>query len=1121
MPMSFLQTRSRSYLGWLLAALISILLFNSWFLYLNFQKVSEQQNWLSHSMEVLSEVDQMMSAAKDAETGTRGFLLTGVEAHLDPYRSGTTEAYQHLNRAKFLTQDNNEQQGNLMAIERTLKQRFEILDSVIARYRAGKFVIESSRAGQLGEGKVVMDNLRTLVANMNRIERDLMSERATRTERSRYYFLIALFVTAGLGIVIVSASTYQTGRNQIRASLEAAAKAKEAWETDLVAGAAQIVTGEMAPETAGAEVLRYLVDRLGVVAGRLSIWDQGKLRDLATIGTDAGPRGDSKLPNEAFHRGTPWTVTDVPAEYWRIGSSLGSAKPSTLVFLPMSFQGNRFGLIEMASFGSFENEHEHVLPRLSETIGIGINAAISRGHLQAFLEKTQQQSEELQAQQEELRASNEELEQQARALESQQQALNVKNQEIEASKAVIEIKAADLERASQYKSEFLAKMSHELRTPLNGLLILSTLLIENKEKNLTEQQRQFARSIYSAGNDLLMLINDILDLSKIEARKLVLKPERFLLRSVFENQRRTFEPQTQAKGLELVTDLAPELQTMELYSDRQRLEQVLRNFISNAVKFTEKGSVKLEAKAVDDGFVELTVIDTGIGVPKGKQQSIFEAFEQADVSISQKYGGTGLGLTISRELAHLLGGTISLKSQEETGSRFTIRIPLRLPEPAKNGHDDDASVADLVRPTKPSAAAVQRHETIAQRSIAGLSGDRRSILVVEDDEKFRSSVVEAIRSYGFDPVEAGDGDVALAILNAHTPDAILLDIKLPGISGLGLLEMIKQMPHLRHVPVHIISALDYQHNALRMGALGYMTKPVSLEKVRSALDRIENLLSQKVRRVLLIEDDETQNKATSRLIEGEDLEVVSARTGRDTIEYLTVKRMSFDCIILDLTLPDISGFDLLSKLASLDIALPPIVIYTGKDLTDEEEKFLRKYSESIIIKGARSPERLLDEVNLFLHRVESALPDDKRELLTQLRSQETNFDGKTVLVVDDDIRNVFALTSALESKGMLVRVARNGVEALDALNKHPEIDLVFMDIMMPKMDGFEAIRRIRDLPSERARTIPVVALTAKAMKEDHEKCMEAGANDYLSKPVNMDNLTTILKVWLTRKGIVS
>ncbi|CAN5521626.1 response regulator [soil metagenome] len=1116
------------------ASILALLIFNGWFLNYNFNRISEQEKWVSHTAKVLSELDLILLSATEAETGVRGFLLTNQSDHLEMLAQGRRGALEHAANVRALTSNDKLQQVAINSLEETLRQRFEILDGTRKKFSANGNKLLSTDV-KYSEGKFVMDAFRNQIATMKQEETSLMAERTKAAEQARLYFFWTLVLTTLLASGVITFAFNQMARNQERMADETEGQRHSAYEKKLVADVAIIVAGDSSVESIGVELLEFMSNSFGVLASKLLTFERGKLLTSASYGVELGDQNSSNgvlnsgLVSTSLNRREPWQVNNVPDSYWKITSSLGSATPTSLTMVPFSFQGRELGIMELATFEKLRPDQISIIGKMTESIGIGISAAQSRAALQNLLERTQQQSEELQAQQEELRTNNEELEQQARALESQQQSLNFKNKELEATQLDLQTKAADLELSSQYKSEFLAKMSHELRTPLNGLMILSTLLIENREKNLTEQQRQFARSINSAGNDLLSLINDILDLSKIEARKLTLRPEAFTLGALMESKKRTFEPQTTAKGLELVTEVSPELANLRMYTDRQRLEQILRNFMSNAIKFTESGKISLEATYDDRSKkVTLTAVDSGIGIPANKQGLIFEAFEQADSSVSRKYGGTGLGLTISRELAQLLGGELLVESTEGVGSRFSVRIPIELKETDHPATADELSVRKLsreesrqdenvVKILNPLGSA--RVEAQVRDALKNLKPGKKTILVVEDDDKFRSSVVEAIKSYQFDSIEAADGEVALALLNRHTPDAILLDIKLPGISGLGILEMIKQMPHLRHIPVHMISALEHQRNALRMGALGYLTKPVTMEKVRSALSRIENLLSKQLRRVLLIEDDERQNDAISHLIAGADIEVIPAKTGKQAVEEM--KKEGFDCIILDLTLPDVSGFDLLAELSSLDISLPPIVIYTGKDLSETEEAYLRRYSESIIIKGARSPERLLDEVNLFLHRVESLLPEEKRLMLSTLRSQDRALEGKTVLVVDDDIRNIFALTSALEAKGLHIRVARNGLEALAALDEFKDIDLVLMDIMMPKMDGFEAMRRIRSDADLKIRSIPIVALTAKAMKEDHEKCMDAGASDYIPKPINLDNLTTILKVWLAPKGILS
>ena len=817
-------------------------------------------------------------------------------------------------------------------------------------------------------------------------------------------------------------------------------------------------------------------------------------------------------------------VADVPMQYWKIKSGLGEAIPGSLLFIPIRFQDQNFAVLELGTFEKISPELMDRIGKLTDVIGIALNAAQSRDRTQELLERTQQQSEELQLQQEELRSKNEELEQQAHALEEQQMNLSAKNLDLEEIKRQLEFKALDLENSSKYKSEFLAKMSHELRTPLNSLLILSTLLMENKEQNLNDRQRQFATSIHHSGQDLLLLINDILDLSKIEAKKLRLKVEPCPINSILLAKEAAFAIQAKSKGLTFVVEARPEVRGEIIRTDRQRLEQILRNFISNAIKFTDTGTVTLQVTtSPDHKEVIFKVKDTGIGIPDDKIDLIFEAFEQADGSVSRKYGGTGLGLTISRELAGLLEGHIQVKSEPGKGSEFILILPIsitQMPEGAPSGDDKPThsvlETASRKRMVPESDRQLEYHEE-AKRATEDIDPKKTSILIIEDDDRFRMSVVDTVKGYGFQAIECASGELALEILSMIVPSAILLDIKLPEISGFVLLEVIKSRPELRHVPVHIISGLDYQHTALRMGAMGYLTKPVTIEKITAALERIKGVISGRKRKILLIEDDETQSQAISHIIEGEDLDVISVTTGREALEQ--VKNGAFDCIILDLKLADTSGFKLLEEFNRVSASIPPIVIYTGKDLSIEEEEYLRKFSESIIIKGARSPERLLDEVNLFLHRVETLLPQDKRNILKLLRANEQSFEGKTVLVVDDDLRNIFSLTSALESKGIAVKIAKDGIEALEVVEKYPEIDLVLMDIMMPRMDGYEAMRRLRENADARIRNLPIIALTAKAMKGDYEKCIAAGANDYLPKPVNLENFNTILKVWLTRKGI--
>lgn len=1104
-----------------LTGLVLFLIGNGLLLARQFYVQTTHQFWVSHTLAVLSEIDQVRNAIVDAETGQRGYLLTHDLAFLRPYEDGLKAIADHTRRMDTLVADNAEQTAAIRELKTLLDERAEHLAMVLTKYKT-ELGRDGELRGHLIRGAELMRQLRSHLSEMRRVEENLLTMRTQALQERRAFFFLVLGLSTFFSVAAVMLAGVLVRKNQLRLELDRQRTEKEGQIREALATVARSLVGRSSVKDLAVSVQSFLVERLNILASKFFIEQHGSLHLVAVHGTKFSTESDLRptgLVEQALAKTGPWKV-DVPDQYWTITSALGAAKPATLVFLPLRFQDRILGLIEMGSFGRIDDVTFEILTKLCDIVAAHLNAALASEELQHLLEKTQQQAEELEGQQEELRTNNEELEQQARVLEGQQQALNIKNRELEDARGDLERKAVDLQRSSQYKSDFLAKMSHELRTPLNGLLILSTLLAENKDKNLTDQQRQFAQSINSAGNDLLLLINDILDLSKIEARKLAIRTEDFLVSDVITSLTQSFEPQADSKKISFNLRAAEDALATKMHTDRQRLEQILRNFLSNALKFTAQGSVTLEVQTDSAKRILFKVRDTGIGIAPNKQALIFEAFEQADGSVSRRFGGTGLGLTISRELAHLLNGSIEVESRESEGSCFTLKLPVNLEE----SRDEDLTLIEKAHLTSPPkgpehlSEELRRLDREAADALKHLpTNGGRTLLVVEDDPAFLKSIVTAVESQGFNCVSTRDGEVALAILDRLTPDGILLDIKLPGISGLGVLEMIKRAPHLRHIPVHMISGLEYQHSALRLGALGYLTKPVTLEKIRSAMDRVRAIMENKIRRVLLIEDDPRQSEGIAHLIAGQDVEIQEARTGNEALAKL--RQGSYDCVILDLSLPDMNGLELLKELNGLEISLPPVVIYTAKDLSPDEEEQLRRYSESIIIKGARSPERLLDEVNLFLHRVESLLPEEKREMLNHFRTQKDRFENETVLLVDDDMRNLFALTSVLEGKNLNVLVAKDGVEALEKIGLYPEIRLVLMDIMMPRMSGFEAMRAIRNHADERIRTLPVVALTAKAMREDHEKCIAEGANDYISKPVDLNQLNTVLKVWLTPKGI--
>lgn len=820
------------------------------------------------------------------------------------------------------------------------------------------------------------------------------------------------------------------------------------------------------------------------------------------------------------------SVADISENQLRVTSSVLNAKPSHILITPFSFQGKILGVIELGRQQAFSDTEKEFLSNSMEIISFSFTSAIARKRIRELLEKTQAQSEELQSQQEELRQMNEELEEQAQNLKQQQEELQMSNEELEeqtqaleqknkemlVAKMDIEQKTAQLEISSRYKSEFLANMSHELRTPLNSMLILSKDLSENKRNNLMPDQVESAEIIYKGGHDLLRLINEVLDLSKIEAGRMDMHIERIALRHFISELMRGFKATADEKGLELkvrFSDDAPEF----ILSDMLRLNQVLKNLLSNAIKFTEKGSVELSVSGPENDRFVIAVSDTGIGIPEEKQLAVFEAFMQADGGTSRKYGGTGLGLSISRELAHLLGGEIKLFSRMNEGSTFSLTIPLGLPEKTGASTGDTKSTVRSEKMLSPKTGNSFLNYPALTDDRAAITKNDKVVLLIEDDMNFAGILLKQANSKGFKCLSAATGEDGLLLAEKYIPQAIILDLELPGIGGHNVLAQLKANPSLRHIPVHIISAKERSIETIKEGAIEYLMKPVSKEELESAFVRISHFVDRKMKNLLIIEDDEASRKAMRKLIGNGDVKCFEAGSGKEALDIY--REQSVDCIVLDLGLPDMNGFELIYQLEKAkELPLPPIIIYTGRELTREENEELQKYAETIIIKGIKSEERLLDETALFLHRTISSLPESKRQIITSLYDKDSVFRGKKVLVVDDDMRNVFALSKVLKDHGMEVIKADNGKNALEQLARQADIQLVLMDIMMPEMDGYEAMQRIRQ--QAQFRDLPIIALTAKAMKDDKQKCIDAGANDYIPKPVDVERLLTLIRVWLSK-----
>jgi signal transduction histidine kinase/CheY-like chemotaxis protein len=818
-------------------------------------------------------------------------------------------------------------------------------------------------------------------------------------------------------------------------------------------------------------------------------------------------------------------LNNVPPTYTRISSSLGEAPPSSIVVLPLLFEGHTKAVIELASLHPFSPTNLIFLEQLTQNIGVVLNTIEATMRTEGLLTQSQQLTAELQSRQTELQLTNEELANKARLLAEQNAEVERKNSEVEQARRALEEKAAELALTSKYKSEFLANMSHELRTPLNSILILSQQLADNAAGNLSGKQVEFARNVNSSGSDLLNLINDILDLSKIESGTVTVEAEEISFAGLRDTIDRNFRHVAENKNLPFNVDFAADL-PRSLISDSKRLQQILKNLLSNAVKFTSHGHVHVRVGFATAGWsvdhpvlpkthpvIAFAVEDTGIGVLPEKQRLIFEAFQQADAGTARKYGGTGLGLAISRELAGLLGGEIRLASVHGQGSTFTLYLPLHYTGPST------AITAPVMRaPVKPvQPPSIRVLPTVREEQVAD---DRDNIqegdavmLIIEDDPHYARILVGLARDKGFKALSATKGLVGLSMAREYRPTAISLDIYLPDMLGWTVLNNLKLDPVTRHIPVQVITLDEERQHVLSRGAFSYLVKSSTTFGLEAAFDRLKDFAAPRTKWLLVVEDNDIERQSIVELLGHEDIELKAVGTGAEAMEALMDR--VFDCVVLDLRLPDMTGFELLEKIqAEKALHDVPVVVFTGKELSGEEEARLKVMAKSIVLKDVKSPERLLDETALFLHRVIADLPIEKQEMLERLHRSNEILRGRKVLVVDDDARNIFALTTLLEGQEMETISATNGRQAIELIETTPDVSFVLMDIMMPEMDGYQTMREIRN--DTRFRALPILALTAKAMKGDREKCLEAGASDYIAKPVNTDQLLSLMRVWLFR-----
>ncbi|PZR36575.1 MAG: histidine kinase [Azospira oryzae] len=1121
----------------------------------NSQKFTDANEWVNHTHEVLYDLEQTMISSLDAETGARGYVITGKAEYLTSFTTAEATLPSQIEELTRVVSDNPSQQKNIILLGKLSESHLAHLKKWIELRNT-----DATKASELvstGESRRILNEIRELVKEARAIEQNLMVDRKQDSENDARSFTVIFSLLLAI-IVIVLIVVYFIITTNLKAlkksQIETAAKN---WT---LAGTGELVKSMQGNKSMGelaAVIISRLAGYLGTPLAALYITENDNTTlHLAAAYSKSGKERDVFVPfgeglvGQAAAEKKALVINNVNPALFKVNTSFGEVVPSHLLAFPLLFEDQVVGVIELGALKEIAEEQQDYLRVVSDSIAIAVISARSREEVRSLLEETQRQAEELEAQQEELRQSNEELHaktdlllQSEIELKMQQGELQAANTELEEratlleqqkhkledAKNEIEHKAKEVEISSKYKSEFLANMSHELRTPLNSILILAQLLSENKHERLGDKEMEFARNIYTSGTGLLNLINEILDLSKIEAGKMELDIEKITVSEIVSPLTVLFSELAKDKDIRFVIDMDEEWKKATLSTDRQRVEQILRNLLSNAFKFTPKdGTVTLSVSRPQNEIalknknwsestdrVAFRVADTGIGISEDKRALVFQAFQQADGSTKRKYGGTGLGLSISKELSHALGGEIGLESEEGKGSVFTLYLPVTFDPAFIVSETKRVEVKEKV---KPSSTSIAKGKPSEDKQAA--NDDRNTIvekdkviLIIEDDEKFANILLDFIREKGYKGIIATQGNTGLSYARYYQPVAVLLDMNLPVMDGNEVLRLIKNDPELRHIPVQIISAHRNKKQGMLLGAFDYLYKPVSIEELHHAFERIERFTNKKLKKLLIIEDNEQQNQAICELIGNGDVKSYSAYLGSQAYEML--ESDSFDCIILDLGLPDMSGFDLMEKIRANEVLNKiPIVVYTGRDLKKEETARLTKLADTVVLKTANSHERLLDETILFLHRVESRLPSNQQKIIRKLHRTDEVLKDKKVLIVDDDIRNIYSLTNALEEEGLNCITAENGKVALEIVKADASIDLILMDVMMPEMDGYEATIEIRKL--DQFKRLPIIALTAKAMKGDREKCLISGMSDYVSKPVNIAQLLSLMRVWLYR-----
>lgn len=1125
--------------------------------FFSIKKLKEDATWQAHSYEVIDKIRETEFYVLNAGTGFRGYVLTQKDKYLNPYAQSVKKIIPTASALKNLISDNPAQISNADSLIHYAELKIEDMKLILETNK-----IKGQQAAvaviQTDKGKFYKDQILKYSQQMIDAEFKLLKKRKAEalasSSQTEKIVLISSLIIFGLIIFLLSyiRRTFDQQKEteiQIRDTNANLAKisAENEEKNWLLSGADKVneaLRGEQEIDELANHIVSSICNYLNASIGAIFLTNSHN-KALELRGTYAYPLKKGKdrlywedsLIGQVAKEQKQKLLSELPNDYIKVVSGLGEMNPKFILLTPILLQKETLAVIEIG----FQTEPSKTtltfLSNIAENIAIAIQSAFARVTLRELFEQTQQQAEELLTQQEELRTTNEELLHKSEALQASEEELRVQQEELQQTNAELEekatlleeknasisqareaitLKAKELELSSKYKSEFLANMSHELRTPLNSILILARILKENKPANLNDDQVKYAGVIQNAGTDLLNIINDILDLSKIESGKIELNTEQISPEDIQRDMSSLFTEVAKSKKINFDISLEDYLPT-HFQSDLARLEQIIKNLLSNAFKFTpENGNVKLEinlAKEIEfystslkqyqGQILAISVSDSGIGIAKDKQKVIFEAFQQADGSTSRKYGGTGLGLSISRELANLLGGEIQIESEPGKGSIFTLYIPQEV-----------SFEQEAIESPKIEEIEVEDYTPITFSKPADLHGDKNTLLIVEDDLNFAEILKNYAIEKGFEPILAHSGDTGLELATSSLPKAIILDIMLPVMDGWTILKKLKKNPITKHIPVHMMSAGDEKvEKARKEGAIGFLKKPIGENELENAFDLLGQIPANfNLNSVLLVEDQELQSKILTQQLVDKGVRVVQAFSGEEAINAL--KEGSFDCIILDLNLPDISGFDLLDQIKSEEhLKAIPVIINTAMELQKTQMDKILQYSEAMVLKSNKSNDRLIDEVSLFMNK----LKNEEKKVTKKTDSEgitEKSLAGKKILIADDDMRNIFALSTALQAYDMQIVIASNGKEAVEKVDAVEDINLVLMDIMMPEMDGYEAMEVIRK--KKKHYTLPIIALTAKAMKNDREKCIAAGANDYISKPVDIDELLSMMRVWLSK-----